>query len=504
MATFYWVGLALAVLFSICHTGKHSVKRIHSIIHRQARDDTVKHIALQSAFLPWVLGLVTALDFFDSAMFSFFAGVIATGVGASLTEYVWFSSGYAVAAILGILQQAWWVERLGHRRYIAFCMGLYAIAGLCAALSQNPVELLLARSAQGYFIAPMLGACRIILQTCYTAAERPKAIRAFLILMLLGAAVAPLAGGLLVPMFGWRALFASTMPLAMVCAALAWHLVPASGDRPPHERGAAHFWPYLVFAFAQAALQIVLLKLRQEVFMSSPETVLLALLCGAALLWFGWQQWRHPTPLLRLHALGERHFLSGLVLFVFYYFLSTAFGYLLPRVLETGLGFTLERSANLIGLTSLAAAPALFVYFAIARRVRRRKFIIVGGFILALAAALWMTRIPADAGAGAVLGPLVLRGLLTLFMVLPVASVTFTIFSHEDFAHGYRLKNIVRQMAISLAMASIIAFEQHSLALHHSQVARQAHLLAFNDAFYFLAVVALCGGLFAAWQTRID
>lgn len=503
---------------------------------------------LRSVFLPWVLALITALDYFDSAIFYFFASYIASGVSASLAQFVWFSSGYAVAAILGILQQEWWVERLGHRHYIAGCMLFYAAAGVFASLSGTPFELLVARSVQGYFIAPTMGACRIIIQTCFTTEERPKAIRAFLMLILLGAACAPLAGGLLVSHSGWRALFACTVPVAMVLAGLALFALPNSGNRLPHERGATHFWPYVLFAFAQASLQIVLMKVRLDQFTSSPEAVILAILSIAVLVWFGCHQWHHPTPLVRLHALRERHFRVGLVLFLFYYYLSTGFSYLLPRMLEDGLGFTIESTGHLIGLTSLMAATVLFAYFRFSKFVKHKKYIIVAGFLLALIAAAWMTRVPQNASPEAVLGPLFLRGLLVLFMILPVANVTFNIFTNEEFTHGYRLKNIVRQMAISLATASILSFEQNRLALHQSLVvkhanlynpifqealqalfagfieagrpaseayslalaklapaiAQQAQFLTLTDGFYFLAVVALCGGLFAAWQKQID
>jgi hypothetical protein len=35
-------------------------------------------------------------------------------------------------------------------------------------------------------------------------------------------------------------------------------------------------------------------------------------------------------------------------------------------------------------------------------------------------------------------------------------------------------------------------------------IAQQAQFLTLTDGFYFLAVVALCGGLFTAWQKQID
>ncbi|MDH6147867.1 hypothetical protein [Paraburkholderia tuberum] len=81
-------------------------------------------------------------------------------------------------------------------------------------------------------------------------------------------------------------------------------------------------------------------------------------------------------------------------------------------------------------------------------------------------------------------------------------------------------------MTIFFATASAIIVEQHRLALHQSRlaesvnpynpvyqntiasisrsIAQQASLLASLDGFYFLIGVAICGGLFAARQKKID
>ena len=130
--------------------------------------------------------------------------------------------------------------------------------------------------------------------------------------------------------------------------------------------------------------------------------------------------------------------------------------------------------------------------------------------------------------------------MLLLFIVLPVANLTFRIFAIDEYTHGYRLKNIVRQLTISFATSSVIIVEQHRVAVHQTRlveranvfdplfqqtvdalthrrpcaeqahglaiasiarmVAQQASFLASLDGFYFLAGVALVGGLFAAWQ----
>ncbi|MFP3602149.1 MFS transporter [Paraburkholderia sp. SIMBA_053] len=503
---------------------------------------------LRGDVFPWVLAVVTGLDYFDNSIFSFFASYIAGGVNASPDELVWASSAYAVAAVLGILQQEWWVERFGYRRYVAGCMLFYAVGSVAAALCESSVELAFARGFQGYFIGPMMGTCRILIQMSFTPQQRPAATRAFLILIVLSSALASLIGGQLVSYFGWRALFACTAPVGMLFMVLAVLALPDAGNRLPEERGSAHFWPYIVFAFAQGALQIVMQQVRFQLFSASPGLVLLTLAGIVALGWFAYHQWHHPAPLMRLHALREKVFQVGLVLYMFYYYLSTAFSYLISRLLESGLGYPIENAGQLVGVTSLISASALFIYLRFAKLLTRKKWIIVPGFGIAALTAAWMTRMSPSVGEPALLGPLLLRGLLLLFIVLPVANLTFRIFAIEEFTHGYRLKNIVRQLTISFATASVIIVEQHRQAIHQARLAefvnpynplfqdslatltrtlsaagrspsdahslalveisrsvvRQASFLTSLDGFYFLIGIAICGGIFAAWQKQID
>jgi len=137
---------------------------------------------------------------------------------------------------------------------------------------------------------------------------------------------------------------------------------------------------------------------------------------------------------------------------------------------------------------------------------------------------------------------------MMLFVVLPVAGVTFRSFDEDTFAHSYRLKNLVRQLAISFATATVIALQQHRVALHETRLSestsmsnptfvqaldmltrgftaaghamgeahgmalaalsrmleQQATFMASLDGFQVLAVVAIVAGIYAAWQRDID
>lgn len=280
----------------------------------------------------------------------------------------------------------------------------------------------------------------------------------------------------------------------------------------------------------------------------APALIVLTAAGVGALGLFAWHQWHHPAPLMRLHALREKTFQMGLALYVLYYYESTGFSYLISRFLESGLGYSVENAGRLVGVTSLISASTLFVYLRYAKLLPRKKWLIVSGFAVAALAAFSMTRMTPDASEATLVVPLLLRGLLLLFIVLPVANLTFRIFAIDAFTHGYRLKNIVRQLTISFATTSVIVVERHRDALHRTRlvevatpfnplfrdalaaltqgfeaagrttgeahalataemsrlVAQQASFLTSLDGFYFLIGVAVCSALFAAWQQQID
>ncbi len=498
---------------------------------------------------PWALGLVTGLDYFDNSLFSFFSSYIAGGINASTDELVWSASSYAVAAVLGILQQQWWVDRLGHRRYLAGCMLFYAIAALLTAAVDSPMELMLTRGLQGYFVGPMMGACRILLQSGFPPRQAGPARKLFINSIVVASALAPLLGGSLLAHFEWRALFICTAPVALLLAGLCLFAVPDTGRLPREHLDSAkgHIWPYLAFALGQGALQIVLQQVHFQLFTGSPLLLVLTLAGVLALIGFGYHQWHHPRPLVRLAALREKVFLVGLALYAIYYYLSNAFSFLTLRFLEGSLGYPIKSAGYFIGTTSLASIVTLAVYFRYSARLTRKKWLIVPGFALAALTAWLMMRMPLNANQGLLVPPLLMRGLLVLFIAIPVANLTFRGFEIEDFGHSYRLKNIVRQLMISFSTSSIIVLEQHRQILHYERlsesvnldnpattqwltglahrfaelgysaaqahamamgeighmVTAQANALALQDGFYFLIGVSVVSAVFALWQNRI-
>ncbi len=97
-----------------------------------------------------------------------------------------------------------------------------------------------------------------------------------------------------------------------------------------------------------------------------------------------------------MHALRERTFQTGIVLYIAFYYINNAMSFLVSRFLEGGLHYPVENAGRLTGLTSLFALAMALVYFKFSARVTHKKWTIVPGFLMAASVAAWMMHLSPD------------------------------------------------------------------------------------------------------------
>ncbi len=301
----------------------------------------------------------------------------------------------------------------------------------------------------------------------------------FLFMILLSTGLAPLLGGYLVAWFGWRAVHLHRVRAVSRSACSRSSPLPSLGRVHPEQRGDAHFWPYICCAFAQGALLIVMQQVRLELFSTSPELIVLTQAGLVVLAWFvapaSSEAVVTPSCAAR-EDLSRGHRAVYRILFT-----NNAMSYLVSRFLEGGLHYPVENAGRLTGFTSPASLLMAFVYFRFSSRITHKKWLIVPCLLIAAFVGAWVMHMPPDVSMPWLIAPLVLRGLLLLFIALPVANVTFRIFAIEEFNHSYRFKNIVKQLTYSFATLTIIILQQHRLAVHQTRLAESVN--PFNPVF---------------------
>ncbi|AOY95248.1 MFS transporter [Cupriavidus sp. USMAA2-4] len=414
-----------------------------------------------------LLALATAVEFLENIMFVFASSHIVGGVDADPRGFALVQGGYAVGGMLMILKQQWLARRFGYRYYMTGALLLFIAGTLAAATSHNLAQLVAARFVQGVGGGSLFTSCRILIVAMFGAADRPRATRIFMIGIFGASALAPALAAELIDRGVWQDVFYGVLPFAVLAAIGAWLLLPDAEQRAPDEGPA--LGPLLLFGTAVVALQAAMTEARFDIF-SHPLRLLLVCLLGLALLAsFLWQQWHHAAPVLRLRPLRNPVYLTGLALYFLYYVVSNLSAYLFPVYAEQALKIPLATTGWLNSFAALVSFGGILVYLRVAPRLPDKKPLIVCGLLVMAGAAWWFSVMPPDAGPSALAWGLVGKGLFGVMVVIPVAGLTFRSLADDDFAHGYRSKNLIRQIAGTFASAlGAVLLQNRQFAVHTS------------------------------------
>jgi DHA2 family methylenomycin A resistance protein-like MFS transporter len=159
---------------------------------------------------------------------------IDTGLGAGVSGLQWVVDGYAVALAALLLAAGTTGDLLGHRRTVLAGLVVFGVASLGCAAAPTTGVLVAARVVQGVGAALLLPGTLAIISRAFPGREQARAIGAWAAVGSIALPAGPLLGGLLVELFGWRAVFAVNLPVVVVSFAVAARVVRE--DRAPSDR----------------------------------------------------------------------------------------------------------------------------------------------------------------------------------------------------------------------------------------------------------------------------
>ncbi|MBI3095815.1 MAG: DHA2 family efflux MFS transporter permease subunit [Rhodocyclales bacterium] len=137
------------------------------------------------------------------------------------------STGFLAATTASMLLAAWAMQRFGVRRTFMGALMLLVMFSVAATLTDRFELLALCRVGQGSIAGLIQPLAMVVIIDVFPPEERGRAMGAYGLGIVLSPAVGPVAGGLLVDHFGWRAVFLVTVPLCLAALALAPRYVVA-------------------------------------------------------------------------------------------------------------------------------------------------------------------------------------------------------------------------------------------------------------------------------------
>lgn len=98
-------------------------------------------------------------------------------------------------------------DRFGRKPIILISLTGFLVASLLAAMATTYEILLLGRMLQGFMVAGSMVASRAMIRDAFSSQEAQKAMAIMMMLFSIAPAIAPILGGWLEVLFGWRSIF---------------------------------------------------------------------------------------------------------------------------------------------------------------------------------------------------------------------------------------------------------------------------------------------------------
>jgi len=425
--------------------------------------------------LKWVIAITAALgamlEIIDTSIVNVALPQIQGNLGATLAEAGWVSTGYACANVVMIPLTAWLSDRFGRKQYLLFSLAGFTAASVLCGVANSLAMLIVARVLQGLCGGGLLAKAQSILFETFPREEQPAAQAIFGIGVIAGPALGPVLGGWLTDTIGWRWIFFINLPVGILAVLATMVFLPRDADEQ-----AAHQtvdWPGIgLLALGLACFQTMLEEGQQEDWFGSRFIVTMALGAVAGLGLFVWRELTTPHPAVDLRVLKHRSLAAGSV-----YSLVLGMGlygvmFAVPIFLQTYLHFTALQS----GLTLLPGAIASAVMMLVMGKVAGRfdaRVLIACGAIGTVATALLLAHMNPNTGTQTLFFPLVLRGLSTVMMFLPLSLATLGPLPKRAVPAGSGFYNLTRQMGSSIGIALITTLLAHREAVHRAVLAEK-------------------------------
>ncbi|MEO8423642.1 MAG: MFS transporter [Actinomycetota bacterium] len=187
----------------------------------------------------WVLLatiLASSMSFLDSTVVNVALPTLQRDFRAELSSVAWVVDAYVLTLTAFILLGGSFGDIFGRRRALRLGLIVFSTGSVLCGLAPTLLLLDLARAVQGLGGALLVPSSLAILTASFDPSERGRAVGLWASLSGIGAAIGPLAGGLLVDAISWRGIFFLNVPIAVFVFVVALPKVPESRnvDAVPH------------------------------------------------------------------------------------------------------------------------------------------------------------------------------------------------------------------------------------------------------------------------------
>lgn len=286
--------------------------------------------------IPWVVAIAMFIDTLDSTIVSVAIPSIAASFNINPVDMKLALTGYLLSLAVFIPISGWLADRYGERRLFILAVIVFTLSSILCAMATDLTLLIVMRVVQGFGGALMMPVGRLIMLRNFSKVEYAQAMGLVVIPGLIGPALGPTIGGLILQFATWHWIFLVNVPFGILEVIVAFAIIAPTPPRPV----APFNWAGFTLFSLGLVMMTFSLALLGDNFQLWPWALLIAL-AGIGLLLAYWQvALRQKQPLLDIALFKQKTFGISIMAMLLVRPSTAAIVFMVPLLLQVVWGKT--------------------------------------------------------------------------------------------------------------------------------------------------------------------
>jgi DHA2 family multidrug resistance protein len=441
---------------------------------------------------------------------------------ATPDQITWILTSYIVAAAVVMPLTGYLSNWLGRRRLLTLSITVFTLSSAACGMAWNLESMVVFRLIQGVFGAPLVPLSQGILLDAFPREKHGQALAIFGLGIMVAPVIGPALGGYLTETYSWRVVFYINVPIGIMALMLAIGHLP---KRPIADIKTD--WVGLgLLVLAVGAIQYVLDQGQTRDWFNSKIIVAGTVIAVFGTAAFFLRGWNKPDNIIDLSLLKDRNFVAGTLAITAYGISLYGWMAIMPLFSQRLLGYPPDVAGTLFIPRALISAVTLAITGGILVRMFDARYLVGAGLIMTALGTFPMAYFSLYVDFWGIATPGMIAGIGSGLFFVPLTAVAFGSIPKAKYDEASGIYALMRGIGGSVGIAVVSWLFVRQAHIHFAEltahitpfnynlvpylaergltpyspeagpaigheIARQAQMLAFNDIFWFIAVVTL-------------
>ncbi len=442
----------------------------------------------------------TLMGAIDSSIVNVALPQIRGAVGATVQEITWISTGYAMALVVVMPLTAFLGRLFGQKRVYMVCLAVFVVGSALCGTASSLGTLVAYRFLQGLGAGALQPTQQAILRQTFPPKEQGMAMAIFAVAVMLGPAVGPTLGGVIVDNWHWSWIFFINLPIGVVGFAMVWlflhddpELRAKNQALAEQQRRHVDWLGIALLSLGLCALEYFLEEGARQDWLESRLIAGCLLVSVFALVGFVLRELTAPAPAVNLRLFKDPVFTAGTSVGALMMAMLMASMFLLPIFMQELLGFTATQSGIALMPRVLVMLVAMPIVGRLYNLVEPRLIVLVGVVLFAIGA--WdMSHLTLQSGSADIVFAISIQGVGFACLFVPLTTLALANVPRHKMPDATGLNSLLRQMGGAIGLAIFATMLSNGAVVARSAIA--AHVTETSPLVQ-QRLAAVAGGLAA-------